>query len=100
MSRYDVYVTPSALREMRNLPGHVKQRAKRAVSGLADNPRPTDSQQLDLPQFAPSVWRLRFDKWRIVYVITDEDRIVDVLAIRRRPPYDYSDIAQLLAELN
>jgi mRNA interferase RelE/StbE len=100
MSRYIVFITPSALREIRDLPGHIKQRAKRAIDGLAENPRPSDSKQLDLPDEAFSVWRLRFDRWRVLYVITEDERTVDVLAVRRRPPYDYADLAQLLTDLN
>jgi mRNA interferase RelE/StbE len=44
--------------------------------------------------------RLRIDRWRIVYAVTEADRIVDVLAVRKRPPYDYGDLAELLAGLN
>jgi mRNA interferase RelE/StbE len=40
------------------------------------------------------------DRWRNVYIITELDRFVDVLAVRRRPPYDYGDIAELLSQLN
>ncbi len=37
------------------------------------------------------------DRWRIIYVVTDEDRLVDILAIRKRPPYDYGDLTELLS---
>ncbi len=43
MSRYTVYVTPQALREIKELPGYVRQRVKRAVEELEDNPRPASS---------------------------------------------------------
>lgn len=100
VSRYTVYVTPVALRELRELPGNIRQRARRAIDDLAENPRPAASQQLDLPQVEASVWRQRMDRWRNVYIITELDRFVDVLAVRRRPPYDYGDIAELLSQLN
>jgi hypothetical protein len=29
---------------------------------------------------------------------TEAEKAVDVLAIRKRPPYDYGDLAQLLEE--
>jgi mRNA interferase RelE/StbE len=45
------------------------------------------------------VRRLRLDKWRVVYAITEEDKAVDVLAVRKRPPYDYSDLEKLLANM-
>jgi mRNA interferase RelE/StbE len=100
MSRYTVYVTPTALHEIKDLPGHIKQRVRRAIDALAENPRPSDSKQLDLPDEVFSVWRLRFDRWRILYVVSEDEKTVDVLAVRRRPPYDYADLAQLLTDLN
>jgi len=99
VNRYTVYITPDALRQIRELPGHMRQRAKRAIDALAEHPRPSDSKQLDLPHVEWDVWRLRLDTWRIVYVISEADKIVDVLAIRRRPPYDYGDLEALLAVL-
>ena len=99
MSAYTVYARPPALREIKDLPGHVRQRARRAVDGLADNPRPSGSKKLRLPRLNLDVWRLRLDKWRIVYAISEGDKAVDVLAVRTRPPYDYGDLETLLSEL-
>lgn len=36
---------------------------------------------------------------RVVYAITDAGCIVDVLAVRKRPPYDYGDLEKLLSEV-
>ena len=49
VSAYAVYVTPAALREIKNLPGHVRKRVRRAIDGFADTPRPPGSKRLDLP---------------------------------------------------
>lgn len=97
MSRYTVYVVPHAWREMKGLPGNMRHRVKRAVDRLADNPRPARSSQLDAPNLEPILYRLRLDRWRIVYAISEEERAVDVLAVRKRPPYDYGDLADLIA---
>jgi len=40
--------------------------------------------------------RIRLDRWRIVYIINEDDESVDVLAVRKRPPYDYGDLSTLL----
>jgi mRNA interferase RelE/StbE len=102
VTAYKVYVTPTALQEIRQLPGQVRQRAKRAVDGLKANPHPPGSKALDLsdlpmpPEAPHEVWRLRLDRWRIVYAITEESKIIDVLAVRKRPPYDYGDLDRLL----
>jgi mRNA-degrading endonuclease RelE of RelBE toxin-antitoxin system len=33
---------------------------------------------------------------RIVYAIDEEEIVVDVMAVRQRPPYDYSDLNELI----
>ena len=32
------------------------------------------------------------------YAITETEAVVDVLAVRKRPPYDYGDLESLLAD--
>lgn len=99
MSRYTVYIIPSAWPKIKELPGNIRQRVKRAIDSLADNPRPIKSKALDAPDFESEVRRLRLDQWRIVYAITEADNIVDVLTVRKRPPYDYGDLEELLREV-
>jgi mRNA interferase RelE/StbE len=96
VSRYEVYVIPAAWEEMKDLPGHMRQRVKRAVDGFSRNPRPSKSERLDVSEVEFEVRRLRLDRWRIVYAITEDEKWVDVLAVRKRPPYDYGDLAELL----
>ncbi|NJK82363.1 MAG: type II toxin-antitoxin system RelE/ParE family toxin [Chloroflexaceae bacterium] len=99
MSRYTVYVTPGAWAEIKRLPGNVRQRVRREIAALADNPQPVNSRQLQSSESEHTLWRLRLDRWRIVYLVTETDAIVDVLAVRRRPPYDYGDLSDLLEQL-
>ncbi len=98
MSRYNVYVTPAAWKEIKGLPGQVRQRVRKSVGALAENPRPAKSKALEVPGLHSEVRRLRLDRWRIVYAITEADETVDVLAVRKRPPYDYGDLNSLLKE--
>lgn len=99
MSAYTVYVIPAAFREIKDLPGHVRQRVRCAIDAFADNPRPPSSKKLDLQETDCEVWRLRLDKWRVVYAISNTDKAVDVLAVRKRPPYDYGDLEKLLSQV-
>jgi hypothetical protein len=46
------------------------------------------------------VRRLRLERWRVVYVVDEEWSEIGVLAVRKRPPYDYRDLPELLSELN
>ncbi len=99
MSRYILYVTPAAWREIKTLPGNMRQRVSHAIDALANNPYPAQSKQLSLPEPEPKVYRLRLDRWRIVYTVSEREATVDVLAVRKRPPYDYTGLVDLLTEL-
>jgi mRNA interferase RelE/StbE len=98
VSRPKVYVTPAAWKEIKQLPGKVRQRVRKAVEALAENPRPVKSKALTVPELHAEVRRLRLDLWRIVYAITEADKVIDVLAVRKRPPYDYGDLDALLED--
>ena len=101
--KYEVYVLPQAWKEMKRLPGNVRQRVKRAIDGLRSNPRPPRSVRLDtsgLSEMDIELRRLRIDRWRIVYAVMESELCVDVLAVRKRPPYDYGDLQQLLEALS
>jgi mRNA interferase RelE/StbE len=96
MSRYAVFVTAGALQEIKKLPGNVRQRVRRAVAAFAEEPRPAGSKKLETPELSRDVYRLRIEKWRVVYAVNDAENIVDVLAVRKRPPYDYGDLSELV----
>jgi mRNA interferase RelE/StbE len=102
--KYSVYITPDALSEIRNLPGNFKQRVKRAISALGGDPAPSDSKQLNLSVIDPSialervVRRIRMGRWRVVYSIIESENVIDILAVRKRPPYDYGDLGKLLGQ--
>lgn len=100
MSARKVYILPSAGKEIDRLPGHVRQRVRRAVLDLRENPEPDSAIQLrhDLGS-GREIWRLRLDTWRVVYVLDREWDSVYVLAVRKRPPYQYEDLASLLVDL-
>ena len=99
MNRYTVYVIPRAWVEIKDLPGHMRQRVRRAIAQLADDSHPPGSRELDVPDIKHELRRLQLDRWRIVYAVTEADSAVDVLAVRKRPPYDYGDLAKLLEEV-
>ena len=95
---YRIYIRPQAWEEIRALPGHVRHRVRQAVNQLASTPRPSTSKALSLGEIVIEVRRLRLERWRIIYTITDDELVIDVIAVRKRPPYDYGDLAELLAD--
>ncbi len=92
---FRVWIEPPALDELRAVPGNVRQQLRRELERLAKEPRPPASKKLEWPgaDFEPR--RLRVGNWRVVYAVNDGDRWVQVLAVRKRPPYDYGDLQKL-----
>lgn len=105
MGSYSVRVQPDAKKELRSLPGHVRQRVWRALQALEQEPRPANSAGLDSARVGleldsgVELRRIRIESWRVVYAVEDEWRTVTVMAIRRRPPYTYEDLEQLLPNI-
>jgi mRNA-degrading endonuclease RelE of RelBE toxin-antitoxin system len=97
---YTVYITPDAWAEIKDLPGNMRHRVKQAIDLLVANPRPAGSRALRSPEAAYLLYRLRLDRWRIVYAINDADQMIDVLAVKKRPPYDYGDLGEMLEQAN
>jgi mRNA-degrading endonuclease RelE of RelBE toxin-antitoxin system len=101
---YNVWVRPQALKEITALPGNVRNRVKLAIDSLAQEPRPQKSAGLRLgPSPGGDVTSrearcLRLDHWRIIYLVNDAESWVVVVAVRRRPPYDYRDLASLTSD--
>jgi mRNA-degrading endonuclease RelE of RelBE toxin-antitoxin system len=101
--QYELLIEPEVYKERKRLPGHARQRIKQVFDSLVEEPRPPRSQPLDVTELnVPSgveVRRLRMDRWRVIYAVNDDERWVWVLAICRRPPYDYEDLDDLVARL-
>lgn len=105
MASYRVEIEPTCRTEIRQLPGNFRQRIVRSIQELRDDPRPPNSIALDVASLqlpadtAAELRRIRMAPWRIVYVVDDESERVVVLTVRKRPPYNYGDLAALLRNL-
>jgi mRNA interferase RelE/StbE len=96
---YKLWIDPPALRQAKESPGHMRQRIRRAIDDLRDDPHPQASRVLRTPNVSVEIRRLKLDRWRIVYGFSETDGWVWVLAIHKRPPYNYDDLPQLLTRL-
>jgi mRNA-degrading endonuclease RelE of RelBE toxin-antitoxin system len=103
MGSYRVEITISAKREIRNLPGHARSSIFHEITALERNARPHTSKGLKstktfkIPKDV-ELRRIRIDHWRVVYAIEPDLSLVTVLAIRKRPPYQYEDLEELIKE--
>ena len=102
MASCQVQISERAEKEIRRLPGNFRQRVMRVLRNLEQTPQPLDSIQLDLAGSSiilaadTELRRIRMDAWRIVYMIEHDVHLITVLTIRKRPPYQYDDLANLL----
>ena len=99
MQQYDLQIEPTAHKQRKQLPGHVRQRIKRAIDNLARDPRPhqsknLDTTDLDIPENI-ELRKIRIDKWRLIYAVNDNEKWVWVWGVRKRPPYDYENLEEL-----
>jgi mRNA interferase RelE/StbE len=102
MASFQVEVTQGARRDIRSLPGNFRQRILRVIQALQNEPRPRHSRKLNLeqamipPEFSFEIHRIRLDRWRVVYALENDRSLITILAVRKRPPYDYEDLAELI----
>jgi mRNA interferase RelE/StbE len=79
---YTILFKKSAEREFEKLPQSVAKRMVPIIDGLAIEPRPNGSKKLsgkDQP-----LWRVRVGDYRIVYLIEDQIKIVEIQKIGHR----------------
>ena len=81
MADYSVVFARSARKELQNLDPQVARRVVKHIESLTVNPRPSGVAKLE---GAVDLWRIRVGEWRVVYRISDRDRLVDVIVIRHR----------------
>jgi len=67
-----------------------------ALDALEGSPHPARSKQLAINDESREIRRMRLDKWRVVYLVLEERPVI--LAIRKRPPYNYEDLKDLIEE--
>ena len=97
---YQLWIEDQAKAEVVRVPGHVRQRIRQAIRSLSREPRPHDSRAMRSPiAIDVEVRRLRLEQWRVIYVVDEEAAQVGMLAIRKRPPYKYDDLPDLLSGL-
>ena len=89
-------INPDAQADLKRLPGNIRRRMIVAIDALEASPRPVRSKQLVIEGESREIRRLRLDKWRIIYLVLEEQPII--LAIRKRPPYNYEDLRNLLED--
>ncbi len=77
---YSVRIKKSAEKELRALPKNDLKRVASRIDGLVVNPKPAGFEELS----GQDRCRIRQGKYRVVYVIDDDRRIVEIVKIGHR----------------
>jgi mRNA interferase RelE/StbE len=86
VTRYSVELTSAAAKQVRKLDAAARARVLRALTGLADEPRPSGVKKL---VGTDNAWRIRVGDYRVIYEIDDGIVVVVVFRVaHRRDVYD------------
>lgn len=77
---FELRIKRSAEKEMDRLPREVFERVTEAILNLEIDPRPRSSKKLR----GVDEYRLRVGPYRILYLIDDEKRVVEIVAVGHR----------------
>ena len=79
-ARYEIRIVPSAERDMKSIPSDVLRRINDTILGLESVPRPKTCKRLR----GREGYRMRVGSYRILYLIDDMARTVQVVAVGHR----------------
>lgn len=81
MARYDVFIKPSALKELEAVDSKKdRQRIVRAIRSLAEDPRPAGCRKLS----GRDKYRVRSGQYRIIYAVQDVILVVTIVKVGHR----------------
>ena len=80
-ARWQVIIHRKAEKILKRLDGDTLERIRRAIRGLANEPRPVGVKKLSRYD---NLYRVRVGDWRVIYAIEDDKLIVLVLEISPR----------------
>jgi mRNA interferase RelE/StbE len=79
---YFITFKKSAEKEFEKLPSQVIRRISTAIDALSNNPRPAGSKKLEGQK--ESLWRIRIGDYRVIYLVEDVIKIVEIRRIGHR----------------
>jgi len=87
---YRIEYSDETEHDLSRLPGNYRQRVKRLIEALRQNPRPAAAKSL---RDRPTRFRIWLDRWRLIYEVDDESCIVFILRVKqKRGPETYEGL--------
>jgi mRNA interferase RelE/StbE len=81
MAKYRVTLCRSARKELEKLDTMILERIFPKIEALAENPYPQGCLQI---QGRKNMWRIRVGDYRVIYSVYEEEKWVDIIAVRHR----------------
>ncbi len=78
---YSLAIKPSVLKDLQPIPKELRGKIAVAILELSSEPRPASSKKL---ADAGSAYRVRVGDYRVLYEVSDTERIVRVMAVGHR----------------
>lgn len=81
MADYTITFARSARKELESFDAQIVKRIFPKIESLAREPRPVGCRKL---KGEKNLWRIRIGDYRVVYAVYDDERRVDIIAVRHR----------------
>ncbi|HEW98396.1 MAG: type II toxin-antitoxin system RelE/ParE family toxin [Candidatus Parabeggiatoa sp. nov. 3] len=81
MAKYRVTICRSARKELEQLDPMILERIFPKIEALAENPYPPGCLKI---QGQKNLWRIRVGDYRVIYSVSEEEKWVDIIAVRHR----------------
>jgi mRNA interferase RelE/StbE len=85
---YKIEIIRAAQKHIISFPIEAQKEIARAIDGLANTPRPSGCKKLR----GTDLWRLRIGRYRVVYLIDDEARLVTLVKVALRQEDTYQGL--------
>ena len=77
---YRIRYSDEAKRSIASIPGSYRQRIRRTIEGLASDPYSLEA--IELERELVGLFKIRLDRWRIIYTFNEDVGIVFIIGIR------------------
>jgi len=79
---YSIQIKKSAIKEIEAIPSFYIKKIINAIEKLSENPKPDGCKKIVGSK--ENMWRIRIEDYRIIYVIDENLKIVDVRRVSHR----------------
>ncbi len=87
---YQLKQYPQVEKQLRQVPERIQKDVAQAILDLRFDPHPPVAELLR-DQYA-NIYKIKVDGWRIFYAVDEQDRLVTIIAVKRRNQATYRKI--------